>query len=78
MTSPTNSPLVRGVAFVLMIAGGFLLLDAVVALAWQEPLTAVIARAGRRGAVPGLDPQLLTDVRGWAVRLRDHARGRTR
>jgi hypothetical protein len=37
---------VRGVAFVLMIASGFLLLDVVVALAWQEPLTAVIARAG--------------------------------
>ena len=44
-----------------------LLLDAVVMLAWQE-----------RRALPGLDPSLLTNMRGWAVRLRDEARARIR
>jgi len=60
-------PFVRGVAIVLAIAGGLLLLDAVAMLAWQE-----------RRALPGLDPSLLTNMRGWAVRLRDEARARTR
>ena len=58
---------VRGVALVLAIAGGLLLLDAVVMLAWQE-----------RRALPGLDPSLLTNLRAWLVRLRDEARARTR
>jgi hypothetical protein len=69
MTSFRHPPhwVMRGVALVLVIAGGVLLLDVVVMLAWQE-----------RRALAGLDPQLLTNVRGWAVRLRDQARGRTR
>jgi hypothetical protein len=58
---------VRGVAILLAIAGGVLLLDAVVMLAWQE-----------RRALPGLDPSLLTNLRAWLVRLRDEARARTR
>ena len=58
---------VRGVAIALAIAGGVLLLDAVVMLAWQE-----------RRALPGLDPSLLTNLRTWLVRLRDEARARTR
>jgi hypothetical protein len=58
---------VRGVAIVVAIAGGLLLLDAVVMLAWQE-----------RRALPGLDPSLLTNMRAWLLRLRDEARAKTR